>query len=185
MCGIFGVVGNSTVREIALDGMLEIKHRAADAASFFEYEYDRRDVRVDGTIKDLLQVVRQSEPLNMAVAWGRYRTTGSLSLENAQPFVNDNETISLFENGQVKNQSSLTHRLLNQGFTIRSSSDAEVLLHVFSAAYSVTRENTIERFFRAAHETQLEAVGGYSCVVMIRGQGMGAFKDPHGIRPMP
>lgn len=41
---------------------------------------------------------------------------------------------------------------------------------------------SVETLFDAVHATMNQVKGGYAVVILIKGVGMLAFRDPHGIR---
>src|SRR3989344_3152378 len=121
----------------------------------------------------------------------RYRTAGALSLEATQPFfVSAPFGIYLVHNGNLTNAESLRRRVADKFRRhLRSSSDSEILLNVFA--------DTIERVLRRAPKGSARAAvvqavgltmdqlqGAYSCIALIDGVGLLAFRDPHGIRPL-
>ena len=69
---------------------------------------------------------------------------------------------------------------------LNSKSDSEVLLNVF--AHELQRIGAhglmADRVFEAAANLYRRAVGGYAVVAMIASNGVVAFRDPNGIRPL-
>jgi amidophosphoribosyltransferase len=90
-------------------------------------------------------------------------------------------------NGNVANYRELRdelyrdqHRLLN------SDCDLEIILNLFaeSLAHERTRALEPEHIFRAVEAVYAKVRGGYSVVAYIAGQGLVAFRDPYGIKPL-
>ena len=69
---------------------------------------------------------------------------------------------------------------------INTSSDSELLLNVFANNLQQTGKIRIneEDIFAAIGGLMTQCKGAYSCVAMIAGFGIIAFRDPNGIRPL-
>ncbi len=120
----------------------------------------------------------------------RYATRGSASSEEeAQPFyVNAPYGIILIHNGNLTNTRELTrelravdHRHLN------TSSDTELPLNVL--AHELQQQVTggafdVEQVFEAVRGVHRRVEGSYATIALIAGQGLLAFRDPYGIRPL-
>ena len=72
------------------------------------------------------------------------------------------------------------HRLLN------SDNDVEVILNIFAhkLAEQKTRNLQPEHIFKAVEEVYEKVKGSYSVVAYIAEQGLVAFRDPFGIKPL-
>jgi amidophosphoribosyltransferase len=118
----------------------------------------------------------------------RYPTIGAGSDEDAQPFyVNVPFGIAMAHNGNVTNYYSLRKDLAARAYRqLNSYSDVEAILNVF--ADEVARQDighfNPELVFRAVQGVFDRVEGSYSCVALIAGQGMVAFRDPFGIKPL-
>jgi len=194
MCGIIGVVTKDTsVAPDLHEGLVSLQHRGQDAAGivtlngrFFHEKRGEGLVREVFSTRDLQILVGSS-----GLGHVRYRTAGALSLEATQPFfVSAPFGIYLVHNGNLTNAESLRRRVADKFRRhLRSSSDSEILLNVFA--------DTIERVLRRAPKVSARAAvvqavgltmdqlqGAYSCIALIDGVGLLAFRDPHGIRPL-
>jgi amidophosphoribosyltransferase len=69
---------------------------------------------------------------------------------------------------------------------INTDSDSEMLLNIFANNLQKTGKFRIneEDIFTAIKDLMVQAHGGYTCVAMIAGFGIIAFRDPNGIRPL-
>jgi amidophosphoribosyltransferase len=114
---------------------------------------------------------------DMAVAHVRYSTTGANSWENSQPVWRaDRREVALGHNGNLVNAVELHSELRDRGVSFRSTSDSEII-----AALLSTHE--AERLEDAIAEVMPRLQGAFSTVVMTR-DGIVAFRDPHGLRPL-
>lgn len=105
----------------------------------------------------------------MSIGHTRYRTKGACSIENAQPLFNASNDIAIVHNGQVECGNNI-----NEG-----SSDTRYILNVFEKYYQLTGSVT------KGVSAVIDCVkGSYACILMIKGEGLIAFRDPKGIRPL-
>jgi amidophosphoribosyltransferase len=129
-------------------------------------------------------------PGSVGLGQVRYPTAGNaFSEEEAQPFyVNAPFGIVLVHNGNLTNAhalkaelSSVDHRHIN------TESDSEVLLNVLAHELEhTTRGRTlrVEDVFTAVRKVHRRVKGSYAVIALIAGQGVLAFRDPYGIRPL-
>lgn len=205
MCGIIGVFKHEGEANVELyEGLLMLQHRGQDSAGmvttngqkFFEY-------KSNGLVKDVFNSQDKLDKLRGAVGIGhvRYPTAGTASAQEAQPFfVNSPLGIYLIHNGNLTNTDQL-RTLLNSSTSyfnrhLRTDSDSEVLLNVLADEIHRAHQrclledacdpNRVKRdlVFEAGAATMQLLKGAYSCIALVKGVGLVAFRDPHGIRPL-
>ena len=199
MCGIMGVVGRPDVHvnQLIYDGLTILQHRGQDAAGIMtDFEGQFRLRKSNGLVSDIFYT-RHMQRLEGHIGLGhvRYPTAGSSSKAEAQPFyVNSPYGLSIAHNGNLTNAEELRKNLLDTYFRhMNTKSDSEILLNVLAVELS-ERSNGIsiggdphldvEAVFGAIKALNSKVEGGYSCVSLISGYGLLAFRDPNGIRPL-
>ncbi|MBP7805110.1 MAG: amidophosphoribosyltransferase [Candidatus Pacebacteria bacterium] len=189
MCGIIGIFSHKPVAHEIYDGLIHLQHRGQDAAGILTYNKRFHLEKGAGYVRD---VFNQDNMIRLEGNWGlghtRYPTAGSKhSIENAQPFfVTSPYGIAMVHNGDLTNYKALKQELEEVDRRhCNSSSDLEVILHVFSAKLSSLDPNNdlFENICKSVESVFERTRGGYSVIGIIAGQGMFAFRDPHGIRP--
>ena len=192
MCGIIGIVAQSPVNQLLYDGLLILQHRGQDAAGIVTAEGPRLHLHKGaGLVKDVFRT-RNMRSLsgNMGIGHVRYPTAGSASaISEAQPFyVNSPFGIVLAHNGNLTNADQLKQDMFKLDRRhINTSSDSEALLNVFAhelQARARSIELDIDAVFGAVEAVHQRCKGAYAVVAMIAGQGLLAFRDPNGIRPL-
>lgn len=190
MCGFIGLIGtDSPVREIH-DGLLAIQHRGQDAAGIVAYNGRFHLRKGVGLVRDVFSPeVMNGVEGSLALGHVRYPTIGSGGVEDAQPFVMPHPFgIAMAHNGNVANFRELKDYLNDHGRRhLLSQCDVELILNVF--ADSLARQSAGGPFspevYRAAVAEVFEQVrGAYSVVGFIAGEGLFAFRDPYGIKPI-
>ena len=189
MCGIVGIVGRSSVNQTIYDALTVLQHRGQDAAGIVTIDGGAFRLRkANGLVKDVFEVKHmQRLQGNSGIGHVRYPTAGSSSSSEAQPFyVNSPFGISLAHNGNLTNTTALLERLAEQRRHVNTTSDSEVLLNLLAdeLQYTSTCYLTEEQVFDAVAAVHEMAKGAYAVVAMIIGQGLVAFRDPYGIRPL-
>ncbi len=189
MCGVIGIWGNGPVIRDLYQGLLAIQHRGQDSAGVITFDGRFHTKKGNGLVHDIF-TPEAILPLRGSIGVGhtRYPTIGGGGGEDAQPFqINSPFGIIMAHNGNVANYRELRdelfeehHRLLN------SDCDLEILLNIFaeSLARERTKDLAPEHIFRAVEAVFDKVRGSYSVVAYIAGQGLVAFRDPYGIKPL-
>ena len=192
MCGIVGVVSNAPVNQLIYDALLLLQHRGQDAAGiatqmgtkFFMH-------KAKGMVRDVFRTCNmRALPGNVGLGQVRYPTAGNaFSEEEAQPFyVNAPFGIVLVHNGNLTNAQALKSEMISVDHRhINTDSDSEVLLNVLAHELTQTGATTqlsAPDVFSAVERVYRRVRGSYAVIALIAGQGLLAFRDPHGIRPL-
>jgi len=190
MCGIVGIVGNSSVNQNIYDALTVLQHRGQDAAGIATCHNGRLFLKKsNGAVRDVFHarhMIRLKG--NMGIGHVRYPTAGSSSSSEAQPFyVNSPYGITLAHNGNLTNTDQLRKGVFKADLRhINTVSDSEVLLNVF--AHEIHKQGKFEPtekdVFKAVEGVFKRCRGAYAVVSMIIGYGIVGFRDPYGIRPI-
>ena len=180
MCGIFGVHGHADATHLAQLGLYSLQHRGQESVGVVSIDDtgSARAVRSMGTLSDsLARELAHLEGVS-AVGHTRYSTSGSSTIENAQPVVARSRGgyITLAHNGNLINAAELRAELEDQGSIFSSTSDSEVLVHRLARSGAKV---PAERLCDALAGVE----GAYSLIVSI-GDTMLAARDPRGWRPL-
>ncbi len=189
MCGFIGVVGDDTAVRQIYDGLVSVQHRGQDAAGIITYDGRFHIKKGEGLVRDIFSAAnirRLRGPIG--VGHVRYPTVGSGGGEDAQPFtVNYPFGIAMAHNGNVANYEQLRGELTEEGLRhLYSACDVEVVLNVFANALAERGRSdfTLDAYYAAVGEVYRRIRGAYSVVGFIAGQGLFAFRDPFGIKPI-
>lgn len=189
MCGVIGVCGNANAFRDLYQGLLAIQHRGQDSAGIITYDGRFHTKKGNGLVQDIF-TAENIKRLTGSIGIGhtRYPTIGGGRGEDAQPFqVNAPFGIIMAHNGNVINYRELKkelfetyHRLLD------SENDVEVILNVFAQELAAQQIKKVQphHVFKAVESVFKKVKGSYSVVAYIAEQGMVAFRDPYGIKPL-
>ena len=190
MCGVVGIYGREPVNQSLYDALTMLQHRGQDAAGIVTCNGDRLHTRKGiGMVRDVFHT-RHMRRLkgNIGIGHVRYPTAGKKKAKEAQPFyVNSPYGICLAHNGNLVNYEELAEMLAVTDLRhLNSKSDSEVLLNVFAHELQKIGQTGLmaERVFEATTELFKRASGGYAVVALLASNGLIAFRDPQGIRPL-
>ncbi|ABV36267.1 amidophosphoribosyltransferase [Shewanella sediminis HAW-EB3] len=189
MCGIVGIVGRTSVNQTIYDALTVLQHRGQDAAGIVTVDGSAFRLRkANGLVKDVFEA-KHMQRLQGTTGIGhvRYPTAGSSSASEAQPFyVNSPFGITLAHNGNLTNTLELQERLVKQRRHINTTSDSEVLLNLLADELQHCDSQVLseDEVFDAIANVHSLTRGAYAVAALIVGQGLVAFRDPFGIRPL-
>lgn len=189
MCGILGISSASPVVQDLYDGLMVLQHRGQDSAGIVTYEDRFHLKKGNGLVKDVFQMKHMVRLKgNLGIGHVRYPTAGCYDAAEAQPFyVNSPFGIALIHNGNLTNYLELKQQVTKDNSRyLNTSSDSEVLLNVVANEIAKLKIKSLDapHIFRALSKVYARLKGSYSVICLIAGQGMLAFRDSHGIRPL-
>lgn len=181
MCGIFGIYGHDHAAALTHLGLYSLQHRGQESTGIVavDIELGARALKKMGLVSEgITGSDAQSLRGDIAIGHTRYSTTGSSTIENAQPVlarVRDGH-IALAHNGNLTNAGELRRELEDVGSIFTSTMDSEVLVHRMARS---SAEKPEQRLADA-----LQGVEGAYCLVVVVGRTLLAARDPRGWRPL-
>ncbi|MBB45448.1 MAG: glutamine--fructose-6-phosphate transaminase (isomerizing) [Rhodospirillaceae bacterium] len=162
MCGIIGMIGNTSVVPSILEGLRRLEYRGYDSAGIAVLNQgimDRR--RAAGKIAKPENELRK-KPLdgNTGIGHTRWATHGVPNVVNAHPHVSG--SVSVVHNGIIENHKQLREELVSFGFAMETETDTEVAAHLVKYYYD--QGLTPEEIMRAIID---RLTGAYALVIMI------------------
>ena len=179
-CGVFGIYGHAEASKMAYLGLYALQHRGQESAGIAAWDGERLVAyRAMGHVADAFteaELARLAGPL--AVGHVRYSTAGASKLVNAQPMLIEcaHGQIALCHNGNLVNADGLREDLVRDGAIFQTSSDTEVILHLYARSKAALPEDALV-------ESLAQIQGAFSLVVATPDRLI-AVRDPHGFRPL-
>lgn len=133
MCGIVGILGNSTVAPRIVEALKRLEYRGYDSAGVATLENGLlQRCRAQGKLRNLVAKLTQS-PLQGTSGIGhtRWATHGKPNETNAHPHATDR--VAVVHNGIIENFRELKEELIAQGTRFETETDTEVVLQLVSA----------------------------------------------------
>lgn len=179
-CGIFGVYGHEEAANLTYLGLYALQHRGQEGGGIASTDgrglYYHREM---GLVADIFkEEVLRRLPGHAAIGHVRYSTTGSSHPKNLQPLIFDHAKggLAIVHNGNLTNAGVLRRELEEDGAIFQSTSDTEVIIHLFARARG---GDTVERLVAALRVVQ----GAYSLLLLTEKELIAA-RDPYGFRPL-
>ena len=200
MCGIVGVFGTPYSFQEVYQGLLLLQHRGQDAAGILAFDFNDKNFhhyKDTGLVSDVFRPeILAGFSGQMSIAHTRYATVGprenDLSPIDAkrdlQPMtINYPHGIGMVHNGNIVNYFELKKHLLdNKRRHLFTNNDLEALLNILSDGLKEKKQGVhhFELFQSAVKSLFDQAKGGFSVLGLLADNGLFAFRDPHGLRPL-
>lgn len=161
MCGITAFSGKEDALPFLLQGLSKLEYRGYDSAGVTLVDNNSLfTLKTKGRLQNLIDQLDHDAPTGLVgIGHTRWATHGIPSNLNSHPHTNNNNTISLVHNGIIENYRDLKEKLLAQGYTFKSETDSEVVVHLLDFYY---HGNMIEALKKVINQIQ----GSYAlCIV--------------------
>jgi amidophosphoribosyltransferase len=179
-CAVFGIAGHPEASNLTYLGLYAMQHRGQESAGIASADGHRVIVSKDmGYVADVFDSDRLTSLTGTsAIGHTRYSTAGDSGLTNAQPILIDcvHGQIAIAHNGNLVNAQELRDHLVGQGSIFQTSSDTEVILHLYARSRAATIEDAIVE--------SISQISGAFSLVILTADRMVAVRDPHGFRPL-
>src|SRR5262245_50311233 len=179
-CGLFGIFGHAEAAHLTYLGLYAQQHRGQESAGIAASDGERLRVEKGmGLVNDVFTDARlQALPGQSAIGHVRYSTAGDTVTANAQPILIEchRGPIALGHNGNLVNAAILRRELEAAGSIFQSTSDTEVILHLYARSHRERLEDAIA--------ASLSKVMGAFSLLFLTPNALVAARDPWGFRPL-
>lgn len=155
MCGIVGYLGNQSIPDILLNGLKRMEYRGYDSAGLTLYADEKlHTFKKKGKVAELEKIVINKSNLEkvntstVGIAHTRWATHGYPNDTNAHPHTDNSGNISIVHNGIIENYSAIKQKLIQDGYSFKSTTDTEVLAVFIGSIYE--KVNDLEYAVRLA-----------------------------------
>ena len=208
MCGVVGIIGpvqsetqNAPPCWAAHDvyrGLLALQHRGQDAAGILSYDSQTRMFILEKDLGLVSQVFDNKQKIDklvgtMAIGHTRYATAGTDGKRDIQPMITGSPFgLGMVHNGNILNYHSLTKELAEKYHRqMLTANDLEILMHylghfLLEGTNGIPDQKTFsfDNIKKSVARIFDTLIGGYAALALVVGQGLIAFRDPKGIRPL-
>lgn len=200
MCGVVGLIGSTDAAKEAFLALTTLQHRGQDAAGILTYDQSGfHGVKNIGLVESVFTRANMEQLTgSLAVGHARYSTIGRGDLTDVQPFLlSYPHGLGMVHNGNIVNCGELALDLKRRARrNLLTQSDTEVVLNILAEGlarglpgehveYDDThRQLSFDHLCSAVENIFRRVNGSYSIVTLIADQGLVAFRDPQGLRPL-
>ncbi len=179
-CGLFGVYGLKNAAPVIYQGLFALQHRGQEGAGIVISDGVKiRSTKGLGLIGEVFAGKSFNDlPGDIGIGHVRYSTTGSTRIQNVQPLVAEcaDGIWATAHNGNLTNAKEIRRMYQESGAIFQTSTDSEVLVHLFADPLYRLRPRRIERALS-------ELKGAFSFLLMNK-DAVYAARDPFGFRPL-
>ncbi len=163
MCGIVGYIGAENAFPILIKGLYRLEYRGYDSAGIALSDGGLKLYKTHGKVADLEKLVQgQNLEGSIGIAHTRWATHGEPNDVNAHPHYSPSQKLAIIHNGIIENYGSLKAELINRGYTFKSDTDTEVLIHLIEDIME-NEGLTLDEAVRIALN---QVVGAYAIVII-------------------
>ncbi len=163
MCGIVGYIGSREAYPVLIKGLYRLEYRGYDSAGVALLDGSLKLYKTHGKVSKLDELANKYNTQGtVGIAHTRWATHGEPNDENAHPHFSPSEKIAIIHNGIIENYGSLKAELINRGYSFRSDTDTEVLVHLIEDIQLNEGVNLAEAVRIALNQV----VGAYAIVVI-------------------
>jgi glucosamine--fructose-6-phosphate aminotransferase (isomerizing) len=132
MCGIVAYIGSREAYPIIIKGLKRLEYRGYDSAGIaLSHEGKINVFKKQGKVSNLEAFTQEQQRLGSAgIGHTRWATHGEPNDKNAHPHLSSDGELAIIHNGIIENYDAIKTELLNKGYTFRSETDTEVLVHL-------------------------------------------------------
>src|ERR1700674_3168880 len=164
-CGVFGIFGHPEAANLAYLGLYALQHRGQESVGIATSDGERLQIhKATGYVADNFDEATFARLRGTsAIGHVRYSTAGESGLKNAQPILIDcaHGEIAICHNGNLVNAQELRSDLVAEGSIFQTTSDTEVLLHLYARSKAASPEQAIV-------ESISQAQGAFSLVLLTK-----------------
>lgn len=187
MCGLVGM-WSTRLRDwsqVAYNGLSAVRHRGQDGFGFVGWQQGFWHFHQLGAIPTVSPISAMDEMFGV-LGHTRYATMGSQQIASLQPMVYQGKHMSMAmaHNGNVVSYRDNVAYIRQQGMEIESDNDLEVLAKIWIHGYESSNATDImQKMLDATSAVFQQCTGAYSTIGLCE-DGLLAFRDPQGIRPL-
>lgn len=163
MCGIVAYIGNKEAQPILLKGLKRLEYRGYDSVGVGLLTPQLNILKTKGKVEDLENLIaRERHTSKVGIGHTRWATHGEPTDENSHPHLSANGRMALVHNGIIENYTSIKKDLISKGYSFKSETDSEVLIH-FIEDIQTREQCNLEQALRLALD---RIVGAYVIVIL-------------------
>jgi glucosamine--fructose-6-phosphate aminotransferase (isomerizing) len=150
MCGIVGYIGGRKGKSIVLDGLEALEYRGYDSAGIALIDGKKHEViKQVGRVSGLVEAAgKASFDAGLVIGHTRWATHGGVTVQNAHPQANNDNSIFVVHNGIIENFAELRDKLKEEGYKFDSQTDTEIVPNLID--YYAKQLPTFDEAFQAA-----------------------------------
>jgi glucosamine--fructose-6-phosphate aminotransferase (isomerizing) len=164
MCGIVAYIGKKEAYPIIIKGLKRLEYRGYDSAGIALLQHGAIQIyKKQGKVSQLEEFSAGKDCSGViGIGHTRWATHGAPNDVNSHPHYSQDGRIAIIHNGIIENYGPLKEELISRGYSFRSETDTEVIVHLIDDVLKREKVSLVE----AVRLTLQTVVGAYALVVM-------------------
>lgn len=131
MCGIVGYVGYRNAKDVVVNGLKLLEYRGYDSAGI---ALNLAKLKVFKTSGSVCNLERKLPAIfaHAGIGHTRWATHGKPTQKNAHPHLSFDKSIAIVHNGVIENFVELKKILQDEGISLSSDTDSEIIAHLIA-----------------------------------------------------
>jgi glucosamine--fructose-6-phosphate aminotransferase (isomerizing) len=160
MCGIAGYAGlERPAAEFVTEALQELEYRGYDSFGYVVNNHRGYEAvrKVGAPSESFACKCPEAYPGKLCIGHTRWATHGEVCIKNTHPIIGGTLELPVYvvHNGVIDNYKNLKQRLIAEGFEFRTTTDTEVLAHIFDYLASLRRYEEDKVFAAQAILTEI------------------------------
>ncbi len=164
MCGIVAYIGKKEAYPILIKGLKRLEYRGYDSAGIALLNNNNINLyKKQGKVANL-EAFAEGQDISgkSGIGHTRWATHGAPNDVNSHPHYSADGSIALIHNGIIENYGSIKEELIARGYTFKSETDTEVLVHLIDDVMKTEKVSLVE----AVRLALQSVVGAYAIVII-------------------
>lgn len=164
MCGIVAYIGKKEAYPILIKGLKRLEYRGYDSAGIALLNNQEINLyKKQGKVANLEEFAADKDRGgSVGIGHTRWATHGEPNDVNSHPHYSSDNRIALIHNGIIENYGPLKEELIQRGYTFKSETDTEVLVHLIDDIQQKEGVSLAEAVRLALHSV----IGAYAIVIL-------------------
>ena len=148
MCGIVGYIGEEEVTPVLLSGLSKLEYRGYDSAGIAVLSSGNLCVcKAKGVLENLKKKISERAVIKGTLGIGhtRWATHGEPSDINSHPHTDVSGAFAVVHNGIIENHRQIKSWLAEQGISLQSETDTEVVAHLIGFYYENNLQEAVAK----------------------------------------
>lgn len=160
-------MGHRQAYPLLMKGLHRLEYRGYDSAGVALLDGDMRLYKHQGKVSELEAFITGKDVSgNLGMAHTRWATHGEPNNINAHPHYSPTNNLAIIHNGIIENYAALKQELSARGYSFRSETDTEVLIHLIEDIQVNEKVDLVQ----AVQIALKQVIGAYAIVIMSKGE---------------
>lgn len=167
MCGIVGYIGHRNAWNVVIKGLRRLEYRGYDSAGVAIMNDQLSIYKKSGKVSELeMFAANLNKEGTAGMGHTRWATHGEPSDRNSHPHTSGDGHLAIIHNGIIENYVVLKEALISRGYSFKSDTDSEVLIHLIA---DIEKQEGLS-LHEAVRIALTQIIGAYAIIIMSKNE---------------